>query len=376
MVIAIEAQRIFRENKHGMDFVALEFIRELQKIDKVNQYFIITAPGPDRSVLSESSNFKVIELNPSFYPLWEQVALPVFIKKLKPDLLHCTSNTAPLWGNTPLVLTLHDIIFLEKRREPSKSLYQNMGWYYRRFIVPRVLKRCRLVITVSEYEKRVINDKLDMGDKVAVVYNGFGKHFKLLPGFEQVMSRYVKDPGYLFFLGNTDPKKNTTGVLKAYSIYVEMTEKPRKLVIADLNESDVRMLLEENNIKEGIMRHIMAIGYVPNRDLPSLYNGAHLFLYPSLRESFGIPQLEAMACGTPVITSGVSAMPEISGEAARYVDPYSVQEITEAIHSFEDVGLYDTYAFRGLERVRLFSWEKTADNVLKHYKTLYNEKAD
>jgi glycosyltransferase involved in cell wall biosynthesis len=376
MVIAIEAQRIFRENKHGMDFVALELIRELQKTDKVNQYYIITAPGPDRSVLSESSNFKVIELSPSFYPLWEQVALPLFIKKLKPDLLHCTSNTAPLWGNTPLVLTLHDVIFLEKRREPSKSLYQNMGWYYRRFIVPGVLKRCRLVITVSEYEKRVINDKLDMGDKVAVVYNGFGKHFKVYAGFEEVMSRYVKDSGYLFFLGNTDPKKNTTGVLKAYSLYLEKAENPRKLVIADLKEDDVKQLVVENNIKEVIMEHIIAIGYVPNRDLPFLYNGAHLFLYPSLRESFGIPQLEAMACGTPVITSGRSAMPEISGDAAFYVDPYNEQEIADAIFGFEDNSFYNHFISRGFDRVLLFSWQKTAEDVLNHYNSVYNEKDD
>lgn len=114
MKIAIEAQRIFRTNKHGMDFVALETIRELQKIDHENEYFIFVAPGEDRC-LEESENVHIIELKCPTYPLWEQVALPRAVKKIMPDLLHCTSNTAPLQCPVPLILTLHDIIYLEKR---------------------------------------------------------------------------------------------------------------------------------------------------------------------------------------------------------------------------------------------------------------------
>lgn len=118
MKIAIEAQRIFRTNKHGMDFVALETIRELQKIDHENEYFIFVAPGEDRC-LEESENVHIIELKCPTYPLWEQVALPRAVKKIMPDLLHCTSNTAPLQCPVPLILTLHDIIYLEKRYSSS-----------------------------------------------------------------------------------------------------------------------------------------------------------------------------------------------------------------------------------------------------------------
>ena len=112
MKIAIEAQRIFRPNKHGMDFVALETIRELQKIDHENEYFIFVSPGPDHC-LNESDNMHIVELRCPSYPLWEQVALPRAVARVRPDLLHCTSNTAPVKCPVPLVLTLHDIIFLE-----------------------------------------------------------------------------------------------------------------------------------------------------------------------------------------------------------------------------------------------------------------------
>lgn len=115
MKIAIEAQRIFRKEKHGMDYVALETIRELQKIDQQNEYFILVSPGDD-VCLQESANMHIVTVNWPSYPLWEQIGLPLALKKIKPDLLHCTSNTAPVHGNIPLVLTLHDIIFLEKNK--------------------------------------------------------------------------------------------------------------------------------------------------------------------------------------------------------------------------------------------------------------------
>ena len=143
MKIAIEAQRIFRTNKHGMDFVALETIRELQKIDHENEYFIFVAPGEDRC-LEESENVHIIELKCPTYPLWEQVALPRAVKKIMPDLLHCTSNTAPLQCPVPLILTLHDIIYLEKRYSFTLKLRDcnnflavgQYAWYYHPAVKP------------------------------------------------------------------------------------------------------------------------------------------------------------------------------------------------------------------------------------------------
>ncbi|MBT7826379.1 MAG: glycosyltransferase family 1 protein, partial [Bacteroidetes bacterium] len=113
MKIGIEGQRLFRVKKHGMDMVALELIRNLQQIDKVNQYVIFINPDEDRTCLSETENFKIVELDGGFYPKWEQLALPKAAAQEKCDILHCTSNTAPLRGSIPLVLTLHDIIYME-----------------------------------------------------------------------------------------------------------------------------------------------------------------------------------------------------------------------------------------------------------------------
>jgi hypothetical protein len=144
MRIAIEAQRIFRKDKHGMDFVILETLKELQKRKDGNEYYVFVAPGEDRC-LEESENLHIIELRCPTYPLWEQIALPQAVRTLKADLLHCTSNTAPLWCPVPLVLTLHDIIYLEPRQHRSPSFYQEMGWHYRRLIVPRILKKARLL---------------------------------------------------------------------------------------------------------------------------------------------------------------------------------------------------------------------------------------
>ena len=151
MKIAIEAQRIFRRDKHGMDFVILETLRELQKRKDGNEYYVFVAPGED-SCLQESDNLSIIELSCPTYPLWEQIALPRAVHRIGADLLHCTSNTAPLQCSVPLVLTLHDIIYLEPRQHRSPSLYQEMGWHYRRLVVPRILKKCKKIITVSNFE--------------------------------------------------------------------------------------------------------------------------------------------------------------------------------------------------------------------------------
>jgi len=368
MKIAIEAQRIFRMNKHGMDFVALETIRELQKLDIENEYFIIVSPGEDRSVLKETPNFHIIEKKCRIYPIWEQIMLPLAIRKIKPDLLHCTSNTAPIFCNTPIVLTLHDIIFLEKRNSPSKSFYQNLGWMYRRFVVPRILKKCRKIITVSDFEATRIREFLNLPPEMIItVYNGYGSNFKKIDDYYNVTSKYLKEKSYLFFLGNTDPRKNTERVLRAYSIYIKKSSNPLPLLIAGINETIVKLIIQKEGIGE-IKDFVYAPGYISNSDLPYIYSGAFAFLYPSLREGFGIPILEAMACGTPLITSNVSAMPEVAGDGAIYVDPYKEEEIAEALLILElDSHRRKEIISKGLERVKFFSWEKAAKELLKTY---------
>jgi len=373
MRIGIEAQRIFRKNKHGMDYVVLQEIIELQKMDHRNEYYIFVAPGPDRC-LEDTSNVHIIEIEGNFYPTWEQLSLPKVASEVGVELLHCTSNTAPIRCDIPLILTLHDIIFLEPRDKQNKSLYQNLGWFYRRMVVPRILKKCRRIITVSEFEQNNIISKLGLPRKqVAMIYNGYNSWFRPMEDTDCVFAKYMAERGYLFFLGNTDPKKNTERTLIAYSKYLERSSVKRKLLMADLDRHYLNDIIERNHI-ENILSHIEMPGYIVNTDLPYVYSAAFAFLYTSLRESFGIPLLEAMACGTPVVTSDASSMPEIAGPDAILVNPESADEICEQLLRLEnDKAFYHQQVEMGLQRAKLFSWKYTADQLLSLYETVWRE---
>ncbi len=375
MRIGIEAQRIFRKNKHGMDYVVLQEIKELQQLDLVNEYYVFVKPGEDRCVES-TKNVHVIELKCPSYPLWEQWALPRAAKKYGVEILHCTSNTAPIWCDIPLVLTLHDIIFLEPRDKQNKSLYQNLGWFYRRIDVPRILDKSRRIITVSNFEMENIISKLNIPrERMAMIYNGYNDWFRPINNCElpKAMSTKLTANDYFFFLGNTDPKKNTERTLVAYSKYLKQSEVKRKLLMADLDPDYLNGIIEHNHI-ENIRENIVMPGYIVNSDLPYIYNNAFAFLYTSLRESFGIPLLEAMACGTPVITSNTSSMPEIGGKDAILVNPESSDEITAMMLRLEtDQSFYNEQKQIGLQRAKLFSWKKTAENLLKLYQDVYQE---
>jgi len=190
---------------------------------------------------------------------------------------------------------------------------------------------------------------------------------------EGVFAKYMADRGYLFFLGNTDPKKNTERTLIAYSKYLERSTVKRKLLMADLDRQYLDDIISRNHI-ENIRQMIEMPGYIINSDLPYVYSGAFAFLYTSLRESFGIPLLEAMACGTPVVTSNTSSMPEIAGPNAILVNPESSDEICEQLLRLEnDKAYYEQQVTIGLQRSRLFSWKHTAEQLLSLYETVYRE---
>ena len=367
MKIGIEAQRIFRKNKHGMDYVVLQEIKELQKMESSHEFYVFVKPGEDHCV-DNSKNVHIIELSCPSYPLWEQWALPRAAKRYGIELLHCTSNTAPIWCDTPLVLTLHDIIFLEPRDKQNHSLYQNMGWLYRRLDVPRILDKCRRIITVSNFEMENIITKLRIPrERMAMIYNGYNEWFRPMNDTQEVYKKYIAEKGFFFFLGNTDPKKNTERTLVAYSNYLNRSQVKRNLLMADLDPEYLNGIIERNHI-ENIREHIVMPGYIINSDLPYIYNNAFAFLYTSLRESFGIPLLEGMACGVPVITSNTSSMPEIGGKDAILINPEHSDEITDAMLRLEtDDEFYQKQKEVGLERAKLFSWRKTTEELLKLY---------
>jgi len=376
MKIGIEGQRLFRKKKHGMDMVALELIRNLQEIDHENEYVIFIKPDIDDTVLKQTANFRIIKLKGGFYPLWEQFSLPRAARKEGCQLLHCTSNTAPVNTRIPLIVTLHDIIYMEsgylKILKGSGTLYQKIGNIYRRLVIPRIIKKSNKIITVSHFEKTRIGEFFGMkGDnRLTAVYNGVSEHFKPVTDqleLKRVKEKYRLPDRFFFFLGNTDPKKNTEGTLKAFSDFIQQTGTDHKLVMLDFDRSELEKLLDEIGDKALIDR-IVLTGYVVNTDLPSIYCLCEVFLYPSLRESFGIPMLEAMACGVPVITSNTSSMPEVAGTAAFIIDPYKPEQITDAlIQVTNNHNLKRQLIEKGLQQSAKFSWRAMASEVLEIY---------
>lgn len=372
MRIGIEAQRLFRKKKHGMDIVALELIKALQKLETNHQFYVYVKPDSDDQVIQSLPNFDIVKVKYASYPVWEQWNLPKAARGHKLDLLHSTSNTAPL--NCPAshqVITLHDIIYLERLNLQKGTWYQRIGNLYRRWNVPRVVQQAQKIITVSDFERKRILDYFNLpGDRVVTVHNAVGSHFKPETDAERIAAikkKYNLPEQFMFFLGNTDPKKNVRGVLQALSILKKENKLTLPLVITDIDRQYIQQLLQTMNATD-LEKDIITCGYVPNKQLPVLYSCASLFLYPSLRESFGIPLLEAMACGVPVVTSNTSAMPEVAADAALFADPYLPEEIAQQVEMLmSDTEKREQMREKGLLRASQFSWEKTAEKVLKLY---------
>ena len=381
MKIAIEGQRLQREKKHGMDMVALELINNIQKMDKKNEYVVFVKPDVDKDVLKDTKNVKIVELEGGAYPLWEQSALPKAAKKEGCQILHCTSNTAPINPGMPLVVTLHDIIYMESFPlfKKSGTWYQKFGNVYRRFVVPKVIKKSDKIITVSKFEKNRIKEFFHFpneDNRLVAIYNGVSEHFRKITDQEElnrVKKLYNLPDRFLFFLGNTDPKKNTFGALKAFSDYLMQTKDDMYLVMLDYEKNELQKVLADIG-DPSLIDRIHLTGYVVNTDLPAIYNLSKLFLYPSLRESFGIPMLEAMRCGVAVITSNTSSMPEISGDSAYIIDPFKPKEITEGIVKLlNDDALREDLIKKGFKQSQKFSWENMAKDVLSLYDEVYKK---
>ena len=378
MRIGIEGQRLFRRKKHGMDMVALELIKNLLLIDTENEYVVFVKPDEDNTCIPYAPNFKIVELKGGPYPFWEQFVLPKAALAEKCDLLDCTGNTGPVHSKVPLVVTLHDIIYLESISlfKKSGTWYQKAGNMYRRWIVPPVVRNCQKVVTVSVFEKERIRNFMGLGDNLTAIYNGVGRHFGEIKDstvLNEAKRKYNLPDKFLFFLGNTDPKKNTPNVLKAFAEFNAENGGNYKLVMPDFEEDYLQTVLSAIGHPEA-RKDIQLTGYIVNTDLPAIINQCEVFLYPSLRESFGIPILEGMACGAPVITSNTSSMPEIAGDAALLVDPDNPQEIKNAIQKvIHDDKFSQELKEKGFKQASKFSWENMARQYLYLYKEVYND---
>jgi len=377
MRIGIEGQRLFRKEKHGMDVVAMEIIKNLQMIDSKNQYYIFVKDGDDEAWYEPTKNFHIIRIKKAAYHIWEQFLLPKAVHKHKIDVLHCTSNTAPMFLNIPLVLTLHDIIYLENFKFISykSSLYQLIGNFYRRWVVPRILKNSKRIITVSNTERSTIIQKYpELAEKLVVVYNSHGECFERenVQNENDIRKKYNLPEKYIFCLGNTSPKKNLSNILKAYYTYIENSSEKLPLVLADHSPGDLFLFLNSSNTK--YKEYLKFVGYISNWEIPSVYKMSELFLYPSIRESFGIPILEAMKMGVPVITSNISCMPEIAGKGAYLVDPFNSDSIAKAMDVLlTNPRVKSAIIERGHAQTKKYSWMESAKQMLKLYEDVFEE---
>ena len=288
--------------------------------------------------------------------IWEQFILPA---KLGKRLLWSPSNSGPLTVENQ-VLTVMDVSPMD---HPEWMNPRFASWY--KFLTPKLVRRVRSVLTISEFTKQRIKEYCpDMISKVHVVHLAADSRFfpvnKIF--IRKALERLtIPTPYYLVALGSLEPRKNLQRLLEAWEQIQTIISDDIWLVLAGAKG---KKIVFGNVSFEKLPPRVHLTGHVPDEILPALYSGAIASPYISLYEGFGLPPLEAMACGTPVITSNVSSLPEVVGNAAITIDPYDLEAISEAlIRLVEDSGLRSKLRLRGLERVKQFNWDKTADKT-------------
>ncbi|PKK38283.1 hypothetical protein BWI96_00360 [Siphonobacter sp. SORGH_AS_0500] len=373
MKIGIEAQRIFDPQRHSSDYVAINLIQALQKLDQRNEYFIFARPGEDRSSMQEASNFHVIEIPGYNYLHWEQVQLPRYMRRFKIHVLHSTANTAPVRREVPLVLNLHHINFMDTHdRTKAETRYQQLSNRYRRWIVPRVVDQAELVITVSEEEKQRILNRFPkvQANRVQVVYNGVSEAYHQAHEANQVavQKRYSLPDQYVLHFGSSEARKNTQRVIEAFARVAERADQ-LCLVITNVSNAFVENSLAHIH-KSELRNRIRILETLKQSDLPGLYLGAKVFIYPSTRESFINPLLEAMAVGVPVITSDLPVMHEIAGQSVTCIEPTDVSLLAESILTlYTDQARSSRLVEEAKQIAQDFTWERTARQMIQIYES-------
>jgi glycosyltransferase involved in cell wall biosynthesis len=380
MKIGIEVQRLFRKEKYGIETSALQLIKKLQQLDPRNEFVVFAKDDVDRKCFQESANFKIREVAGRLFADFEQIFLPLAAKQEKIELLHCTGNTAPYFSAVPIVQTLHDIIFMDPIPR-NDSFYQRFGNFYRRKLVPLVTPRSKMVITVSNYEKDRIISRLGIAEeKIEVIYNGINEqHFRIpydVKMRDHIRAKYKLPQQFILFLGNTSSRKNALRVIEAYAMYAAKSDKPIPLVTPGLPQSFINSRLNAINLSADCCS-VLTPGYISDEDLPYVYNMSTVFLFPSLSEGFGMPIVEAMACGTPVITSKISSMPEIAGDGAFLIDPFSAPSIADGLLMLlNNEDLRNEKIQDGIINSKRFSWTLTAEKIMSVYERVLHPQAE
>jgi glycosyltransferase involved in cell wall biosynthesis len=365
--------RFLAAKRTGVQRAAYNLVRSLVEIDKNNQYYLFTS---EDQVSNPDWNQPHVTVVPSRIKegenirnhIWEQITLPRLAGKYGVDLLHSPANLAPLFYKGRSVIHIHDLCFVVNPQWFSfsfRTLYN--------FVIPRLAKRAVKVITNSNNSRNDLLQYCDLlADRVSQVYWAVDELF--LEDSPSPAEPILEEP-YILYVGSLEPRKNIGALLEAYEIlrtqYRHLT--PKLVLIGGESPLFAEVRLKIKRHKEDILFK----GFVNDAQLRSYYRGAKLFVYPSLYEGFGLPPLEAMAAGVPVVTSMTSSIPEVVGKAALMVSPHNAGQLADAMAQVLDhPALAASLVRAGKEQVQKFNWYRVARNTLAIYYEVYHSAVD
>jgi glycosyltransferase involved in cell wall biosynthesis len=366
MKIAIDARK-WRD--YGIGTYVRNLVRHLAHLDRATTYFLFCDDADQAELRDLAENFVPVVDESGGYSLREHVSIPHKLHKLGVDLLHSPHYVLPLLCRTRSVVTIHDCIHLLF----PQYLPNRMAYHYAHFMMGSAIRRSALVFTVSEASRSDILRFYPRSDpeRLLVVPNAIDETILEHPGeeeMERVMERYQIRGRFVLYAGNIKPHKNLDRLIGAFALLKQRPgHEDLKLVI--IGDEISRHGFLRRKVEEcGVRQDVRFFGFVPAHTLAALYRLASVFAFPSLYEGFGLPPLEAMACGTPVVTSRISSIPEVVGDAAVLVDPHSVDDIAGGIERvLADEALRADLIARGRERVQHFSWERSVRAIHAGY---------
>lgn len=354
-------------NPRGMGIYTINLLKELAKIDHENEYILYGDTDDVDNIVPTQSNFTYKKLNSKGLFHYEQFVLPKECKKDKINILHSPANTSPIFldKNIKRIITEHDIIFLKKSIPLPNNKKQILGRIYYAICAILNLHRAKVIFTVSEFSKNDIKKTFHINqNKIIITPNGH-EHFNIekYTDFNIVKNKYNLPDNYYFTLGGEAPSKNSEILLK---IFCENSN--INLIFVGIKNLNYSFLY--NKYKN--FKNIKFLPYIEQNDLVSLYMNAKAFLFPSTYEGFGIPLLEAMKCGCPIICSNRTCLPEVAGNAALYFNPIDMNSILAKIKYLENNPAEKQQLIQyGKENLNKFSWFKTT-RILKEVYDKYD----
>jgi glycosyltransferase involved in cell wall biosynthesis len=364
--------------RHITDFGVGTYIRNILRglvcLDRHNQYFLIGDPERAREIGDLPSNFQVVALKPHETALGEALEFRRVIRREHCDLVHVPHLLpVPQYFSCPYVVTVHDLLDYMYRASNGSSLRRTLHFYFTK----RVLGNAVRIFAVSNFTKNDIQRLFGIAPhKIEVVYNAIDDRFRQGHASdadrEFIAERYQVNYPFILYAGRISPHKNIVRIIEAFSALKAELEKEDKftdlklIIIGDdlSSHPDLRRTV----IKSGVQNDVRFLGFVPIDVLRIFYDTAKIFVFPSLYEGFGLPPLEAMAHGTPVVTSNTSSLPEVVGGAAVLVNPENVFEIMRALNRvLLDQPLRERLKQRGYEQAARYSWDASVKRILQVY---------